>query len=170
MPADADAPPDLLTPFTARPAASASRARRFERRDRRDVGIDQIEIGTIADQQGRIGKAGETVVGRHPRHRHRALGEARDAGARQIVGRDDGLFAPDEDAQAEIVAFGALGFLDRAVADLDRKRDGTHGHRVGGVGARRARRRDQALGDIGQGGLIEQEGHCRNGFRHPIAP
>ena len=67
--------------------------------------------------------------------------------------------APDEHAQPHVVALGALGFLDRALAHLDRKRDRAHGDRVGRVGAGAARGRDQPFGKFGQRGLIEEGGH-----------
>ena len=65
----------------------------------------------------------------------------------------------DERAQPHVVAFGALGFLDSALAHLDRERDRTHGERVGGVRAGTARGRDQPFGEIGQRGLVEERGH-----------
>ena len=65
----------------------------------------------------------------------------------------------DEHAQAEIVAFRALGFLDRAVAHFDDERHRAHGDRVGVVGAGLARGAHQAFGEVSQGGLIEERGH-----------
>jgi hypothetical protein len=67
----------------------------------------------------------------------------------------------DQDPQADIVAFGALRFLDRAVAHIDRQRDRAHGDGIGLLGAGAARGGDQALGEIGQCGLIEERGHWR---------
>ena len=83
------------------------------------------------------------------------------AGARagDIVGGNHRLLASDENAQAEIVAFGALGFLDRAVAHFDAGRNRAHRDRVGGIRAGLARGGDQAFGQVGEGGLIEQGGH-----------
>ncbi len=91
MPLEADAPPDLLTPLTARPAASASMARRSSSAVDGTLRIEQIEIGKIARQQRRIGEADIFVVGRDARHRHRALGEFRNAVAADVVGRDHRL-------------------------------------------------------------------------------
>jgi hypothetical protein len=69
------------------------------------------------------------------------------------------LAAPDKGAQSYVIAFGALRFLDRALAHLDRKRHPAHGERVGGIRAGPARSRDQPFGEIGQRGLVEERGH-----------
>ena len=161
MPAEAEAPPDLVTPFTAKPACSARRAIVSSCSNVRQRGIEQIEIGKIARQQSGIRQPGERVLGRDARHRHGALGQRRDAVARDVVGRNHRLTLADQHAQAHVVAFGALGFLDRAVANLDRRRDAAHRHRVGGIGAGRARGLHQSLGKRGQGGLVEQGIHLR---------
>ena len=68
----------------------------------------------------------------------------------------DRLLVADDDAQAEIVAFGALQFLDRAVAHLDRQRDRANGQRVGLIGAGAAGGADESFGKIGEVGLIEK--------------
>ena len=74
MPAEAEAPPDLLTPRTPSAAASAWRARRSRTSTLRHVGIEQIEIGKLAGEQSRIGKPGELVLRRGARHGDGALG------------------------------------------------------------------------------------------------
>ena len=71
---------------------------------------------------------------------------SRDAVAADIVGRDHRLALADQHAQADIVAFGALGFLDAAVAHLDALRDAAHRDRVGGIGAGALGGLDQPLG------------------------
>ena len=53
----------------------------------------------------------------------------------------------------------ALRFLDGAVAHLDRERDAAHGDGVGRVGAGAPGGGDQAFGEIGEGGLIEERRH-----------
>ena len=63
---------------------------------------------------------------------------------------------PDEHAQPHVVALGALGFLDRALAHLDRERYRAHRERVGRVGTGAASGRDQPFGEVGQRGLIEE--------------
>ncbi len=77
MPAEAEAPPDLLIPFTASAACSAARAMCLELADRWQVGIDQIEIGKVAGQQICVGEAGELVLRRCPRHSDGPFGQAR---------------------------------------------------------------------------------------------
>ena len=126
---------------------------------RADVGqrrIDQVEIGKRVRQQRGVGEAGVLVLRRDARHRDRALGERIGAIALQVVGRDDRLLAPDQHAQADVVALGALGLLDVAVAHLDRERHRAHRDRVGRVGAGLARGRDQAFGKRDERGLIEE--------------
>ena len=156
MPAEAEAPPDLATPLTASPALSAARAAASSCGNRRQVRIDQVEIGKIMRQQARIGEPGILVLRRHARHGHRAFGERLGAVGGQIVGGDDRLAAADQHAQAEIVALGALAFLHGAVAHLDRQRHRAHRDRVGGIGAGGAGGLHQALGALGEGGLVEQ--------------
>ena len=112
-------------------------------------------------QQRRIGEADIFVVGRHARHRDRALGEFRDAIAADVIGRDHGLALSDQHAQADIVALGALGFLDAAVAHLDALRDAAHRHRVGSIGAGALGGLDQALRQRRQRRLVEQVGGRR---------
>ena len=111
----------------------------FQHVDRRHVGIEQIEIGKCTRQQSRIREAGEFVVGRRPRHGDGALGQRVETIGPQIVGRDRRLLVADQHAQTDIVAFGALQDLDRAVTHVDRQRDRTHGDGIGGVGAGAAR-------------------------------
>ena len=127
----------------------------LERGDRRQFGIEQIELGKIARQQRRIGEARELVLGRDLRHRHRALGERRDV-ARDVVGRHHRGAAADEHAQTDVVALGALGLIDRAFAHADAQRHRAHRDRVGGIGAGAARGGDETLGEIGQSGLVEK--------------
>ena len=88
--------------------------------DARHVGIEQIEIGEVAGEQRRIGKAGKLVLRRDARHGDGAFGQRLDAIGPDVVCRDRGLAFADQHAQADVVAFGALRFLDRAVAHVDR--------------------------------------------------
>ena len=119
-----------------------------------------ISIRQVAREPFRIGKSGEAVLRRGPRHRDHAFGDGIDepigAVAGEVVGRDHRLAAADEGAQADIVALGALGFLDAAVAHVDRLGNAAHRDRVGGIGAVAPCRLDQALGDLRQSGLVEQ--------------
>ncbi len=158
MPAEAEAPPDLATPLTASPACSAARA----------IASSCATLGRSGSIRSRSGKSCASsassaspaifVFRRRARHRHRALGQRLAAVARGVVGRDHGLALAHQHAQAEIVAFGALAFLHRAVAHLDRQRHAAHRHRVGGIGAAAQRGLDQPLGAVGEGGLVEQGG------------
>ena len=116
----------------------------FKRRDLRERRIDQVEVGKLARQQLLVGKTGERVLGRDPRHRDSALGERVRAIALDVIGRDHRLPPADQHAQAHVVAFGALGFLHRAFTHLDRYRDGAHRDRIGRVRARPARGGDEA--------------------------
>jgi hypothetical protein len=84
--------------------------------------------------------------------------------AGDVVGGDHRLPPPDEDAQAHVIALRTLGFLDRALAHLDRKRHGAHRHRIGGIGTGAARRPDQPVGEFGERGLVKKRGH----FREPL--
>ena len=124
-----------------------------------DVGqrrIDQIEFGQRLCQKRGIREPGVFVLRRDARHRDRAFGERIRAVALQVVGRDHRLLAADQHAQADIVAFGAFGLLDVAVAHLDRERDRAHRDGVGGIGAGLARGLDQAFGKRDERGLIEK--------------
>ena len=155
MLAEAEAPPDLATPLTAKRRRFGRARIRFELRHARQLGIDQVEIGKVVRQQVLVGEAGIFVLRRRPRHRHRALGQ-RSGVTGQVVARYHRLAAADKDAQPQIVAFRALALLDRAVAHLDRQRHRAHRDRVGGVGAVRTRGLHQPLGAVGERGLIEQ--------------
>ena len=160
MPAEAEAPPDLLTPLTARPASSARRAMVSSAATSGSSRSTRSRSGKFLRQQRRIGEARILILGRDARHRHRALGQRGDAVAAHVVGRDHRLLAPDQHAKTHVVAFGALRFFDRAVAHVDRLRHRAHRHRVGGIGAGRARGLDEPLGERDQGGLVEQGIHC----------
>ena len=122
-------------------------------------GSSRSRLGNSRAKQRRIGKPGEAIVRCGARHGDRALGQPVEAVAVEIVGRDNRLLAPDENAQADIVAFGALQFLDGVVAHLHRKRHRAHRERVGLVGAGAPRGGNKPFGEIGEGGLIEKRGH-----------
>jgi hypothetical protein len=107
----------------------------FEFIDLRHFRIDEVERRQFARQKFPIGEPGKAILRRRTRHGDGALGQGVKPVALEVVGRNHRLLAADDDAQAEIVALGALGFLDGAVAHLDRKRHRTHGERVGLIGA-----------------------------------
>jgi hypothetical protein len=134
----------------------------LEHGDRRQFRIKQIELRKVACQERRFGEPGEAILGRDPRHGDRALRQLIDI-VLDVVGRHHRLAFSDQDPQADIVALGALGALHLAVAHLDRGRHGTDRDRIGRVGAGAPRRRHQALGEIGERGLVEQ-GCCHEGF------
>ena len=131
--------------------------------DRRRIRIEQIELGELMRQQRRIGEANIGIVGRHTRHRHRALGKSRNTVATHIIGGHHRLTFADEDAQADIVALGSLRRLDLAVAHLDALRDAAHRHRIGCIRPGAARRFDETLRQIRQCGLVEKIG-CSGRF------
>jgi len=117
-----------------------------------------ITIGFSIEQTGglsAVGKTGVPVHGRGAGHRHRPLRQ-RGGLAFGVVGGDQRLASADQHPQAEVVALRPLGFLDRSLAQLDRKRHRAHRHRVGGVGSGAPRRLDQPRGQIRQGGLVER--------------
>ena len=58
----------------------------FKLRRRRDLGVEQIEIGEVTRQQRRIGETDIFVIGRDTRHGDRALRKPRDAIAADVVG------------------------------------------------------------------------------------
>jgi hypothetical protein len=66
----------------------------------------------------------------------------------------------DENAKADIIAFRALRFFDRAIAQFYRKRHRAHGNRIGLVGASAPRGCDKPFGKIHERGLIEKRCHC----------
>ena len=71
------------------------------------------------------------------------------------AGVDANLLA-DQHAQTHVVAFGALTFLNRAIAHLDRCRDRAHRDRIGGIRACPPRRVNEAFGKVDERGLVEQ--------------
>lgn len=158
MPVDADAPPDLVMPFTSSAAAFRLERTPLQFGGRRHRRIEQIEIGKVACQQRRIGKADIFIVGRDARHRHRALRKPRDVVAADIVGGNHRLPLADEYAQADIVAFRTLRLLDLAVAHFDALRHAAHRDRVRRIGAGAPGRIDETLGQFTECGLIEQVG------------
>ena len=158
MPLEADALPDLVTPLTARRRGFRLAGAALEFAGGRDIAIEQIEIGELARQQRGIGEADIFVVGRDAGHRDRPLGELGNAVAGNIIGRDHRLALSDQYAQSDIVAFGALGFLDPAIAHLDALRDAAHRNRVGGVRAGALGGLDQPLRQRRERRLVEQVG------------
>ncbi len=122
------------------------------------TGIEHIEIGEFMRQQRWIGEADILIVGRDPRHRHRALRELRHAVAADVVGRDHRLAASDQHAQADVVAFRPFGFLDAPVAHFDALRYAAHRDRVGCVGAGAFGGLHQPLRQRRERGLVEQAG------------
>ncbi len=182
MPAEAEAPPDLATPLTASPACSAARASASSSCTVGSARSIRSRSGQSCASRLGVGEAGEFVFRRGLGHGHGARGE-RIGIAGEVVGGDHRLALADQHAQAEIVAFRALRFLDRALAQFERERQRAHRHGVGGIGAGRARGLDQPFGVVGEGGLVEQGGYggkhgdemalpgaARNRFRRQFAP
>jgi hypothetical protein len=133
----------------------------FQFRDGWKIRIKQIKVGKVAGQLAGIGKAGERIVRRHPCHGDSALGELRRVRL-NVIRRHNRLAAPHQRAQPHIVAFGALGFLDRAVAHLYPERHRAHRKRVGGIGAGPASGCNQPFGEVSQRGLVEERGHPKD--------
>ena len=147
MPAEAAAPPDLLTPETAMAAASASRARRSSTPTSGMSGSSKSSAGGFF-----ANSAGSARPAKRSSGAARAMATARSASAakpsllRSLV-ETTACFLPTRTRRPEIVAFGALQFLDRAVAHLDRQRHAAHGEGVGLVGAGALGRGDGPFGD-----------------------
>ncbi len=92
----------------------------FQRAHSRQIRIEQIEIGNLAGKLLAIGNSRERIFRCCLGHGDGTFGEFGRVGL-DVVRRHDRLTAPDESAQPNIVAFGALGFLNRAIAHLHRK-------------------------------------------------
>ena len=120
-------------------------------------GVEQIEVGEAGGERLRLGQSRETILGRDLGHGDGALGEFRRIG--QHIGGNGRRAPADEGTQREIVALGAAGLLDLAETHVDRQRYAAHADRIGRIGPRFARRGNQALGALGQVGLVEYLGH-----------
>ena len=162
MPVEADAPPDLVTPLHRQRGGFRLMGAALEfRRRRHGAGRADRDRGNRA--RTAPGSASPTYLSSGAT---RAIATARsasvcDAVAADVVGGDHRLAPSDQHAQADIVAFGALGFLDAAVADLDALRNAAHRDRVGGIGAGALGGLDQALRQCAKRRLIEQVGGRR---------
>ncbi len=139
----------LLTPGTASAAASASSAAACSsaaRRQRRAVLQIERRRVPVARQLAGLGEPAPAVLRRLARHRHRALGHRGDRRGADVARRDAGLLPADQHPEPEVDPLGALGLLQRAVADLDRQAVARDRDRVRRLGARRLRRREQLPG------------------------
>ena len=156
MPAEALAPPDLLDSLYAERSRLGGTCARFECTDIGQRGIDQVEVGKLARQQRLICEPRKLIVRRYSRHRDRTFGERISSIALHVVGGNHRLAFAHQDAQAHIVAFGALAFLDRPIAHFDRQRHRAHRDRIGRIRARAPRSLNQAFGKFDERGLVEQ--------------
>ena len=106
--------------------------------------IGQIEIaGLLREQRIGAGEARIGILGRQPRHFHRARCQHAQTLGREIAGADRGVAAADEDAQADFLAFGAFDVLQCAQPHGDALGGRGAGHRIGGVGAHGLREVDE---------------------------
>ena len=96
------------------------------------------------------------ILWRYSRHRDRALGKRIRAIALHVVGGNHRLAFAHQYAQAHVVAFGALAFLDRPIAHFDRLRDRPHRKGVRCVSAGTPRRADKAFGEVDEVGLVKK--------------
>ena len=110
----------------------------------------------VVRKQRRISQHRERVFRRGARHGDGALRQRLEPVALEVVCRNHRLSAADQDAQAKIVTLGALRLFHGAVTHVYRQRHRTHGECVGLIGAGAPRGRDEALGEISNGGLIEK--------------
>ena len=91
MPADAEAPADLVTPSTSSAAASAARASSSSRVTDGNAGSSRSRSGISTRQQVRVREPGVLVLRRRPSHRHGALGQRGDRIVGKIVAGHHGL-------------------------------------------------------------------------------
>ena len=110
----------------------------------------------VSRKQRRIGQPRERVFRRGARHGDGALRQRLEPVALEVVGRNHGLPAADDHAQPEIVTLGTLRLLNGAVANVYRQRHRTHRECIGLIGAGAARGSHEALGELGDVGLIEK--------------
>ena len=128
----------------------------LEHGDRRQLGIEQIEIGQRRRASSdAIGEAGELVLGRDLRHRHRALGERRDV-AGDVVGRHHRLRRPTNTRRptsslSERSDSSTAPSRTPTPSDIERTATAS----AASAPARRAAV-DETFGEIGQRGLIEK--------------
>ena len=113
---------------------------------RRFTAIGQIEIGAVtAEQRLARHQPAIGVFGGEPRHFDRALGERPQPLRREIAGVDRSGAATDEDAQADLLAFGPFDLFQRAEPDADAFGRGGTGNRIGFIRAHLAREIDEVL-------------------------
>ena len=116
-------------------------------------GVFQVERDVLR-RRGSVGQPGERVLRHHAGHGDGAFGQFGEAGRIDRAGRHDGGLLAQEDAQAEVLAFGTLDMLGLAQAAGDGQRGAGDQHRVGGIGAGGAGAGDQV------GEKVEFVGHA----------
>jgi len=99
-------------------------------------GVDQVKPRhvEISGKIRRIGQPGMGVVGGKPGHGHGPFRHFVDRAVRGVRGRYAGLSLPDQNAQAQIGAFGAFGLFQRTGPHVDGHRGRGGRQRVGTVG------------------------------------
>ena len=113
---------------------------------RRFTAIGQIEIGTvIAEQRLARYQPAIGVLGGEPRHFDCTLRQRPQSLGREIAGVDRSGAAADEDAQTDLLAFGAFDLFQRAEPDADAFGRGGTGNRIGFIRAHLAREIDEVL-------------------------
>jgi hypothetical protein len=117
---------------------------------RRTVG--EVEGGRVpvAGEIGGVGEADGRVLGRLARHGDGAGGHLGDGVGLRVGGGDDGLPGADEDPEADVDAFGALGMFEAALEDVDREGRAVDRERVGGIGPGAARGGEKLVGEGGE--------------------
>ena len=98
MPAEADAPPDLVTALDRQPRGLGALGALFQNGDRGQIGIEQIEVRKFSRNGRGIGETGKPIFRRCTRHRDRARGELGYVGI-DVVRRHQRLAVSDEHAQ-----------------------------------------------------------------------
>ena len=169
MPAEADAPSDLLTPLTARPAASAALARSSRTVTAGRSGSSRSRSGKLLASSSASARPANASSGATFAMATRALREFVDIGG-DVVGRHHRL-APADKTRSPTSSLSERSDTSTAPSRTSTaERHRTHRHRVGAVGAGAARGLHQAFGKIVERGLIEKRRHRRSSFYVGVCP
>ncbi len=114
---------------------------------RLDVVAD-VQLRRGLGQLGRVGQAAVRILRHRARHGQRAVHQLVEGGRRVVRGGHDRLAPPDQDPEAEVLAFLTLQAFELAQALGMGERDGMREQGVGGVGTGGPGFRDQAVEQV----------------------